>query len=161
MIQRSTTTSDQEYVALPSDWLEAINLQITDGTSPLRFVTLDMSDSIKKRQIYNQVTFYTLMDGAIELVPSPSDNVEIEMVYYKKIPSLSDVATTNWLLAKAPDVYLYGALVHAAPFLVDDQRINTFNSFYDSRVNTLVGESNVSQHSGSPLIARPRRVLGV
>lgn len=158
MIGRSTTTSDQEYVALPSDWLEAINLQIIDGASPLRFITLDEADIIKKRQTYTSVAFYTLMDGAIELVPAPADDVEIEMVYYKKITPLSDQNTSNWLLEKAPDVYLYGALVHAAPFLMDDQRIATFGSFYSGRVGALNEASDKAQHSGSPLLARTRRV---
>jgi hypothetical protein len=160
MIVRATTTNDDEFVRLPLDFLESINLQLTDGQSPLRFVTLDEADIINKRQAYNAPTFYSLMNGAIELVPPPAtgDDVEIEMVYYGKIPALSDSNTSNWLLLKAPDVYLYGALVHAAPFLMDDQRISVFGSFYSQRIEALNDESQKSLHSGSPLVARTRRV---
>jgi hypothetical protein len=160
MIVRATTTNDDEFVRLPIDFLESINLQLTDGQSPLRFVTLDEADIINKRQTYNAPTFYSLMNGAIELVPPPAtgDDVEIEMVYYGKIPALSDSNTSNWLLLKAPDVYLYGALVHAAPFLMDDQRISVFGSFYSQRIEALNDESQKSLHSGSPLVARTRRV---
>ena len=157
-IVRAEAISDNEFVQLPSDWLEAINLQIVDGTSPLRFVTLDEADIIKKAQRYQRVAAYSLMNGAIELVPGPSDNVEIEMVYYGKIPALSNAAPTNWLLTKAPDVYLYGALTHAAPFLLDDQRIAVFGSFYTGRVQALNEEADKSLTSGSPLVARTRRV---
>jgi hypothetical protein len=80
------------------------------------------------------------------------------MVYYGKIPSLSDAAPSNWLLVKAPDVYLYGALTHAAPFLMDDARMQTFGQIYLARVQSLQDESQKSLHSGSPLIARTRRV---
>ena len=31
MVIRAEATSDNEYVQLPADWLEAINLQIVDG----------------------------------------------------------------------------------------------------------------------------------
>jgi hypothetical protein len=158
MIVRATATSDQEYVQLPADWVEAINLQIVDGASPLRYVTLDEGDIINKAQVLTQVSVYSLMNGAIELIPAPSDNIEIEMVYYGKIPALTNVNTTNWLLTKAPDVYLYGALVHAAPFLMDDQRIPVFGNIYLKRVEELNQESQKSLHSGSPLIARTRRV---
>lgn len=160
MIVRATTTNDDEFVRLPIDFLESINLQLTDGQSPLRFVTLDEADIINKRQTYTAPTFYSLMNGAIELVPPPAtgDDVEIEMVYYGKIPALSDSNTSNWLLLKAPDVYLYGALVHAAPFLMDDQRISVFGSFYSQRIEALNDESQKSLHSGSPLVARTRRV---
>lgn len=158
MITRAEATSSAEYVQLPSDWLEAINLQIVDGTSPLRYVTLDEADRIITEKQYNQVMAYSLMNGAIELVPAPGDDVDIEMIYYGKIPALSAQQTTNWLLTKAPDVYLYGSLLHAQPFLMDDQRMPVFATLYNSRIEALNEESMKSTHSGSPLIARARRV---
>jgi hypothetical protein len=157
-IVRAEATSSAEYVQLPADWLEAINLHIVGGQQPLRYVTLDEADIINKEQIYTAPHFYSLMNGAIEIIPEPSDDIDIEMIYYAKITSLSDVNTTNWLLTKAPDVYLYGALTHAAPFLMDDQRIPVFAQIYLARVQALQDESQKSLHSGSPLIARTRRV---
>ena len=156
-IVRAEATSSAEYVQLPADWLEAINLHIVGGQQPLRYVTLDEADIINKEQIYTAPHFYSLMNGAIEIIPEPSDDIDIEMIYYAKITSLSDVNTTNWLLTKAPDVYLYGALTHAAPFLMDDQRIAVFAQIYLARVQALQDESQKSLHSGSPLIARTRR----
>jgi len=158
MIVRATTTNDDEFVKLPLDFLEALNLQIVGGASPLRYVTLDEADMINKAQVLTQVSVYSLMNGAIELIPPPSTDVEIEMVYYGKIPALTDSNTTNWLLTKAPDVYLYGALVHAAPFLMDDQRIPVFGNIYLKRVEELNQESQKSLHSGSPLLARTRSI---
>lgn len=160
MIIRATTTNDDEFVRLPLDYLEGINLQLVGGQSPLRYITLDEADIVNARQGYNAPTFYSLMNGAIELVPPPATgvDVEIEMVYYGKITALSESNQTNWLLLKAPDVYLYGALVHAAPFLMDDQRISVFGSFYSQRIEALNDESQKSLHSGSPLVARTRRV---
>lgn len=158
MIVRATATSDNEYVQLPSDWLEAINLQIVGGTSPLRYVTLDEADQIVEHKLYTKVSAYSLMSGAIELVPAPGDDVEIEMVYYAKLPALSDSTPSNWLLVKAPDAYLYGALMHAQPFLMDDQRMPTFAALYNARLEALQYESDKAAHSGSPLVARPRRV---
>lgn len=160
MIIRATTTNDDEFVRLPLDYLEGINLQIVGGKSPLRYITLDEADIVNAGQGYTSPTFYSLMNGAIELVPAPATgvDVEIEMVYYGKITALSESNQTNWLLTKAPDVYLYGALTHAAPFLMDDQRISVFGSFYSQRIEALNDESQKSLHSGSPLVARTRRV---
>jgi len=158
MIVRAEATSSNEYVQLPSDWVEAINLHIVDGKQPLRFVTLDEADRIIKQNIYTQVAAFSLMNGALELVPEPGDDVDIEMIYYGKIPALSAQQATNWLLTKAPDVYLYGSLLHAQPFLMDDQRMPVFATLYNSRIEALNEESMKSTHSGSPLIARARRV---
>ena len=157
MIVRAEAGSSAEYVQLPSDWLEAINLSIVGGTSPLRYITLDKGDQINRAESYTAPAFYSLMNGAIEIIPPPADNINIEMIYYGKIPALSDSTPTNWLLVKAPDVYLYGALTHAAPFLMDDQRLQTFGQVYLSRVESLREESEKSLHSGSPLIARTKR----
>jgi len=156
-IVRAEATSNAEYVQLPADWLEAINLHIVGGQQPLRYITLDEADIVNKEQIYVGPHYYSLMNGAIEIVPAPAENIDIEMIYYAKIPALSDQNTTNWLLTKAPDVYLYGALTHAAPFLMDDQRIPVFAQIYLTRTQALIDESQKSLHSGSPLIARTRR----
>jgi hypothetical protein len=160
MIVNATATSDGQFVALPSDWLEAINMMIVGGQSPLRYITPDEADTIIKAQTFTSTRFYSMTTGIIELVPPAVDDITIDMVYYGKIPALSDANTTNWLLTKAPDVYLYGALTHAAPFLMDDQRMGVFSQIYLARVQSLQDESQKALHSGSPLIARPRGVYG-
>lgn len=158
MIVQTTITSTLGDISLPANWLEAINLKIDGGQTPLRYITLDEADIITSEQVYTKPRFYTIVEDVIRLVPAPGTNEDIDLIYYEKIPALSDVTTTNWLLTKAPDVYLYGALVHAAPFLVDDQRIGVFGQFYSQRVEALIQDSNRALHSGSPLIARTKRV---
>ena len=160
MIVNATATSDGQFVSLPPDWLEAINMMIVGGQSPLRYITPDEADVINKAQTYTSTRFYSMTTGIIELVPPAVDDITIDMVYYGKIPALSDANTTNWLLTKAPDVYLYGALTHAAPFLMDDQRMPVFSQIYLARVQSLQDESQKALHSGSPLISRPRGVYG-
>jgi len=156
MIVRAEVTSNQEYIDLPADWLEGINVHISDGTSPLRYVTLDEADRVNKQQTFTKPMFYSIMDGAMQIVPPQSADIDLVMVYYSKIPALSDAVTTNWLLTKAPDVYLYGALSHSAPFLMDDARMATFGQVYLARVQSLIDEASKSLHSGSPLIARAK-----
>jgi hypothetical protein len=160
MIVNATAISDGQFVSLPPDWLEAINMMIVGGQSPLRYITPDEADTINKAQTYTSTRFYSMTTGIIELVPPAVNDITIDMVYYGKIPALSDANTTNWLLTKAPDVYLYGALTHAAPFLMDDQRMAVFSQIYLARVQSLQDESQKALHSGSPLISRPRGVYG-
>jgi hypothetical protein len=160
MVIRAQATSNQEYVQLPGDWLEAINIHIIDGAQPLRFVTLDFADRINKQQIVTQPSFYSIMDDALEIIPAPGSNIDIEMIYYGKIPALSNQNTSNWLLVKAPDLYLYGSLVHAAPYLLDDQRVGLFANMYNSRLEALALESDKAVHSGGPLVARTRKTYG-
>lgn len=160
MVIRAQATSNQEYVQLPGDWLEAINIHIIDGAQPLSYVTLNEADRINKQQIVTQPSFYSIMDNALEIIPAPASNIDIEMIYYGKIPALSNQNTSNWLLVKAPDLYLYGSLVHAAPYLLDDQRVGLFANMYNSRLEALALESDKAVHSGGPLVARTRKTYG-
>lgn len=157
MIARSRAVSSNQYVPLPVDWLEAINMQIIDGKTPLRFVTLDQADQMRNDKSIQGVAAYSIMNTQIELCPTPAQDVELEMVYYARLPALSATVTTNWLLEKAPDIYLYGALAHASPFLIDDARMQTFMAILAGRVEALNATADRSKHSGSPLVARIRR----
>ena len=62
MIVRATTSNSDEFVKLPTDWLEGINLQIQGGQSPLRYITLDEADIINASKYLHADTFL-LADG--------------------------------------------------------------------------------------------------
>ena len=79
-IVRAEATSSAEYVQLPADWLEAINLHIVGGQQPLRYITLDEADIVNKEQLYVGPHYYSLMNGAIEIVPAPAEDIDIEQV---------------------------------------------------------------------------------
>jgi hypothetical protein len=92
------------------------------------------------------------MTGAqFELYPVPDDIYTGELLYFAKIPALSDAATTNWLLTDSPDAYLYGALVHSAPYLKDDARIQVWAALYQSAIDNLNASSDNARHSGTGL----------
>jgi len=74
---------------------------------------------------------YSIIGNNIQLRPLPDSAYEIEMLYYKYFTPLSDSNTTNDMLTNHPDVYLYGSLVEAEPYLQNDKRIQTWASFYD------------------------------
>lgn len=50
------------------------------------------------------------------------------------VTTLSTVNTTNWMLTNNPDVYLYGALLEAQPYLMDDARIQTWTQIFTTVV---------------------------
>jgi hypothetical protein len=58
----------------------------------------------------------------------------MELIYYQDIPKLSASQTTNWLLGDAPDAYLYGSLMQAAPYLGEDERVAIWSSLYAKAV---------------------------
>ena len=100
--------------------------------------------------------FYAHSESQFELYPTPDQATTAEILYYQKVPALSDSNTTNWLLSYAPDVYLYGSLIHSAPYLAEDARTAVFAQMYGASVNQLNEKSEESKTSGSGLKLRVR-----
>lgn len=74
------------------------------------------------------------------IAPTPVAAATIEIGYYE-LPRLLDEDTqTNWLTTYAPNVLLYAALLEAAPFLKNDERIGTWQAAYDRAAQALDGE---------------------
>ena len=154
MEQRSTAELDTQYSALPADFLEPIRLSITGGST----YTLEMESQaqMSNRRMQNLDTggrprYYAMTDGKIEVYPSPDATYELEMVYHAKIPALADDATSNWVLSYHPDAYLYGALIHSAPYLVEDTRTQIWSALYQSAVDGINNEGQSAKYGGSGL----------
>jgi hypothetical protein len=65
------------------------------------------------------------------VVTKPVISSTLDFSYYQKIPALASNTSGNWLLTRAPNLYLYGSLMHAAPMLDDDSRAATWKALRD------------------------------
>ena len=158
--QRETIFLETQYVALPETFLQPIRLQIMTGptgevapisTAQMLQLRGDRSDLV------GQPTNYAITAGQIELYPTPDDTYEGSIVYYGRIPALSVSNTTNWLLTEAPDAYLYGSLIHAAPYLKDDARLVVWESLFKQSLDMLNSSSEDAKWGGSGLRMKTRR----
>ena len=155
MEARSSGQQDpsDEYMQIPADWVETIRLHLTgSGTSVVNLISRDaMAD---KRQGDNDTSgtpmYYTHADGQFQLYPTPNATTDFELLYYQKIPSLISNAD-NWLLLDSPDVYLYGALLHSAPYLAEDERVAIWAQMYSAAVARLNEASESARYRGSGL----------
>lgn len=157
MVERSTGALDSQYSAVPADWLETIRFSITDGnTSKVEQTTV--SDLMDKRAAgLNQTgrpRFYAHVGETFELYPTPDQTYNIELLYYQKIPALSGSQTSNWILDMAPDAYLYGALLQAAPYLGEDERVQVWNGLYTAAISELNAANEKTRYSGTALRMR-------
>jgi hypothetical protein len=86
--------------------------------------------------------------------PYPNSAYTVKGRYYKKLDALSDSNTTNWFITNAPDLLRYGALCEAAPYLMDDARINTWEGKYQMAKKRIQKTERDESFSGSVLSAR-------
>lgn len=71
--------------------------------------------------------------------PAPDSDYEVIGVYWAKPDALRSApndASDHWIIQNAPDLPLYGALLEAQPFLLNDKRIATWGSLYDIALGT-------------------------
>jgi hypothetical protein len=141
-----------QYMQLPADWLETIRFHLTsDGTNAVELASL-ASIADKRAAVEDQAgrpRFYAHVRGEFELFPTPDEDTDFELLYYQKIPALSDSNTSNWLLEYAPDIYLYASLAHSAPYLAEDARIAVWAQMYAAAVSQLNAQSERVKNSGS------------
>ena len=133
MVKRATAQVDTAYFAIPSDWQENIRFQLnTSPITTLEYVTPDQA--AEEKRLYNssgRPAFFTMIGDQFQIVPAPDSTYDAELTYYAKIPVLSASNTSNWLLEKAPDIYLYAALMEAAPYLDDDARVQVWGGMLE------------------------------
>jgi hypothetical protein len=91
-----------------------------------------------------------------QVVPTPSGSFDAELLYYAKIPALSDSNTTNWLLTESPDLYLYGALAQTAPYLKEDERMGVWAGLYQKLFDDMMLADERARIGSSKLKARIR-----
>ena len=158
MLSRATATIDTEYAAVPADFLETRTFKLnTNPPTPLQFETIDsMNDLSVIYRTSTKPAYFTVVGGQFRFLPIPDTSYTGELTYYAKLSKLSTTNTTNWLLTAAPDVYLYGALMQAAPYLQDDARITTWASLYRTGLDELKTADDRSSSSGGALITRAK-----
>jgi len=149
---RATAEIDTQYSAIPADFLEVITFHVTSGN--LRPLELISQAEMLQRRYENLDTsgkpaYYALTAGEIEVYPTPDGTYTTELYYYKRISALSDGNTSNWLLEYFPDAYLYGSLVHSAPYLKDDARLQLWAALYEQAIASINRESEATKFGGS------------
>jgi hypothetical protein len=159
MIVRANASFDAQYGAVPADFLETKSLKLTSTNpqTPLEFLSIDALDN--KASEYTgsgKPRFFGVVGGQFRLVPVPDATYTTELTYYAKLTKLSNSVTTNWLLTSSPDIYLYGALLQAAPYLQDDARIQVWSSLYDRAMSELQTADDRGASSGGALLTRAK-----
>ena len=155
MVKRAEGQIETAFFAYPADWLQAKEFQLnTNPIVRLQFVTEAYGDELKANRYVStgQPVYYTITGSQLEFIPTPDSTYSAELTYYAKIPALSDSNTSNWLLAYAPDLYLYGALLEAAPYLKDDERLPVWSQMYINSLGDIEVADQRASVSSTPLV---------
>lgn len=171
----STESAIFPQIDLPDDYLETLTLRVTSWDSeapgaelplragrPLRRISLTELQNRQHQARRNgdprpgEPEVFARERDAIWTFPeigTDSDWVW-EWIYYCDLTGLFDTPTSDTnVLKTAPDLYLYGALLEAEPFLKPEdeamQMIPLWASFFDESKRQIIEQQSMEEFSGS------------
>jgi len=117
--------------------IESIRYNESDKQYPLRKMTA--AQLARVRSSGNGIPqAFAVYGSQIHWDRPSSDAFQTEVTYIEKITPLSVGSPTNTTLTNSPDIYLYGSLMQAAPFLEHDERVALWSAAYE---NALAAEN--------------------
>ena len=146
--------------ALPSGYLQMVDFHLrTSPITTLSYLTPENMNRMWAGSQGGRPLAYTIFSDnasgtpikSVRLGPSPGSAYDYSIMFYKKIDALSDSNTTEQMLTNNPDVYLYGALLEAEPFLMNDQRVGLWLAAFEKAIADLQEQDNKDRHSGSAM----------
>jgi hypothetical protein len=158
-----TNLASPEFLDLPSDFqtMRSVRLSGVTGKPRLGFMTQTQMDDYRYSidNVSDEPVYFSITGDQIELAPTPNENFTVQVIYRRNIPALAS-NSTNWLLTLAPDLYLYGSLLEAAPYNQNDERI----AVWGLAVQTVIDQLNAhgerqTANSGPSTITLPGVVV--
>ena len=122
-------TSGNQYLAMPTDFLAAFSLSITNSSAKEFLLIKDVNFL---QEYWPTVAstgvpkFYAVFDDSTFLIaPTPNSNFAVEMHYYYRPASLTAGADggTTWLSTNGPNALLYASLVEAYIYMKGDAQL--------------------------------------
>jgi hypothetical protein len=148
----ATLTASDAYVSLPTD-LRSIR-EVKLNTSPievLEYYTPNALDSHYTSNAVGKPRAYTIIGSEIKFAPTPDSGYTAEIVYGEGMDELSDSNTSNTILTRHPDAYLYGSLAAAGVYLMDDAKTTLYEQLFTRAIAEIKREEDENQYAGSAL----------
>ena len=147
----STSAGTREY-SLPTGFVQMKEFHLsTDPLTPLAYITPEMMTRLWAGSSKGRPEVFTIIADNVRLGPNPDAVYTTSMLYYKAFTALSDSATTNDMLTNNPAVYLYGTLLEAEPFIMNDERVALWATAFKQAIDDIQFQDNKDRHSGSQL----------
>lgn len=156
MEARAIAALESEYLALPADFagMREIKLNMMPERR-LAYVTPQHFSELAMSHRAGIPAVYTMIGNEMRFGPAPAAPLQVELAYHARVPALSDVNSSNWLLALAPNVYLFASLLEAGTYIGDDTRTPQWFAQFAAATAGLQAQDRRAAHGAPPLITHP------
>lgn len=133
----STTTIDGDYIAQPASLLDIECLMI-NGVEVLPTTAQAIAAKLSADDTEAQPEFYALIGSQIQVYPTPDDSYSAVMTWWSKVPPLTDVNASNWILASHVDVYWHGVLAHGYQHFLDEEKSQIHAAYFTDALDKVL-----------------------
>ena len=150
-----STAIASSVIAVPSGYLSMKYAYVNGSPStPLVRVSLDQLYGRYPRGSDTGLPVWYARDNTnFVFGPAPDSTYTIKGVYWAKptvLRSFASDAAAHWIIVNAPDLALYGSLIHSAPFLRNDSRLQMWQSLYSMQLQSYQRTQKHEETTGSP-----------
>ena len=129
----SLTTDANGDATLPADYIEAREVKDSNGRI-LRQASINALTRLYANR--SGVPSEFAIVGSVFMV-KPTVAATFDMIYYEKIPPL-ETNSTNWLLTRAPDIYLYATALEVAAWERSVEGVGAAQNLLDTSISQLI-----------------------
>lgn len=144
-MSEASGTSADGLIPVPDDLDRVITLRVAYGSTMREIHPVTAGQD---RAEAGTPEGYVAIGDNFRLVGT--DDSDYTLTYFARIPALSDANSQNWLLAKEPGLYLYGALLEAAPYLRNDDRAVLWAQQYKAVIDDLKMTDEKARFGNAP-----------
>ena len=148
----ATLSAGDAFVSLPTDLRSIRSVKLnTTPAEVLEYYTPMALDSHYTSNATGKPRAYTIFGSEIKFAPTPDSAYTAELIYGEGVDELSDSNTSNTILTRHPDAYLYGSLGAAGVYLMDDQKTALYEQLFTRAITEIKREEAEGQFAGSAL----------
>ena len=140
VITTLVTSTTSRLIALPADFQQARDFQITisEDIHDLKYRT---PDQLKVRGGVGTPCSFTINANQIEFDVLSDVEYDVTAKYFAEFTPLNSTNTTNIVLTKYPNIYLYGCMAQVGSFTVQEQ----IEAFYYQKFFAAIKAANQSE----------------
>jgi len=154
------TIDDTEYYSLPLDYAGMRDIQMNSDLPTVDHKTYTFSYmnpqqfNWMRNKPFGGKFYYTVIADQIQIFPKQDAGYTLEIVYYQKVPHITEAQPLNWLSDGHPDIYLSGIISEIESFVKNYEVAQGWDSKMTRSIGELEMSDRVERWSGSPMEVR-------
>ena len=141
-----TTVANQQAYTFPGDMVSLVRMFITDLAGNTSILQGYDPTTYRYNNAIQQPRYFYVEADTLKLSPIPDSAYTVTVIYKGTVPSLQD-NTTNTIMTKYPNIYLFGVLLEASLYIKDQTSASLWEGRYNQAVKDANGAEDFREHN--------------